>query len=246
LVILSNLSGTPVPQIVAFNVYDRLLGLDFVPWNKRIKEEVEKAKKEAEKAKKESDRDRKLNTKPSHSIEDYAGDYSHPGYGIVKIEMEGGQPKAIFNSIEYPMNHYHYDIFEAKNEFLDVSTKISFFTDEKGNIGSLSVQLEPNVDPIVFNRMPEKKMMEKDFLEKFTGEYNLMDKTLTVFLKGEDTLFLSIPGQPEYELVPYKGTEFNLKNFSGYSVEFIMDESGNVVEVKIKQPEGVFTAKKKE
>jgi hypothetical protein len=66
-----------------------------------------------------------------------------------------------------------------------------------------------------------------------------------VSLKGEKTLYLSVPGQPEYELVPYKGTEFNLKNLTGFSIEFITDESGAVKEAKITQPNGVFTAKKK-
>ena len=244
LVLLTNLGGNPIPQIVAFNAYDRLLGLDQVQWNKRVKEQQEKAKKEAEKAKKESDKDRKLNTNSSHPIEDYAGDYSHPGYGVITIEMKGGRLKAIFNSIEYPMKHYHYDIYEAKNEFLDVSTKISFFTDEKGNIGSLSVQLEQNVEPIIFTRMPEKKMMERSFLEKFIGEYMYEDVKSLVYLKGENKLYVHVPGQPEYELVPYKGTEFNFKDLPGYSIEFILDESGAVIEAKVKQPEGVFTAKK--
>lgn len=245
LVILTNRGDNPVPSIIAYNAYDRLLGLDQIPWNKRIREEADKARKEAEEAKKEKEKDRKLDTKTSHPPEDYAGDYSHPGYGIFTVTMEDDHLKAVFNSIEFLMKHYHYDIFEAKNEFYDMTHKISFFTDDKGNIGSFSVQLEPAVEAIVFSRMPEKKMTERSFLEKFVGEYTLGEMKATVFLKGENTLALYIPGQPEYELVPYKETEFNFKNLPGYSIEFIMDESGNVIEAKVKQPEGVFTAKKK-
>jgi len=245
IVILTNRSGTPLPSIVANNVYDRLIGLNQIDWNKRIREEVEKAKEEAEKAKKEKDKDRKLNTKPSHSLEDYAGDYEHPGYGVLSVNKEGDQLKAEYNSIPFTLTHYHYDIFEFHNEFLDITTKVSFFTDLKGNIGSLAVQLEPAVKEIVFTRMPEKAMMEKSFLEKFEGEYVLGEVTVTVSLKGEKTLFLSVPGQPEYELIPYKGTEFNLKNLVGFSIEFVMDKSGVVTEAKVTQPNGVFTARKK-
>ena len=245
IVILTNRSGTPLPSIVANNVYDRLIGLNQIDWNKRIREEVEKAKEEAEKAKKEKDKDRKLNTNPSHSLEDYAGDYDHPGYGVLSVNKEGDQLKAEYNSIPFTLTHYHYDIFEFHNEFLDITTKVSFFTDLKGNIGSLAVQLEPAVKEIVFTRMPEKAMMEKSFLEKFEGEYVLGEVTVTVSLKGEKTLFLSVPGQPEYELIPYKGTEFNLKNLVGFSIEFVMDKSGVVTEAKITQPNGVFTARKK-
>ena len=244
LVILTNLNGNPAPSIVAYNVYDRLLGLDHVPWNKRMKEELEKAKKEGEKAKKEKDEDRKPNTQPSHPLDDYAGDYKHPGYGVMTIQKDGEQLKVVYNSTEFPMRHYHYDIFEVENEMWDATYKISFLTDIKGNIGSLSAQLEPAVEPIVFTRMPEKEMMERSFLEQFIGEYELVNVTVSVFLKGE-TLALSVPGQPEYELVPYQGTEFNIKNLKGYSVEFVLDEKGLVIESKFKQPNGVFTAKKK-
>jgi len=245
IVILTNRSGTPLPSIVANNVYDRLIGFNQIDWNKRIREEVEKAKEEAEKAKKEKDKDRKLNTNPSHSLEDYAGDYDHPGYGVLSVKKEGDQLKAEYNSIPFTLTHYHYDIFEFHNEFLDITTKVSFFTDLKGNIGSLAVQLEQAVKEIVFTRMPEKAMMEKSFLEKFEGEYVLGEVTVTVSLKGEKTLFLSVPGQPEYELIPYKGTEFNLKNLVGFSIEFVMDKSGVATEAKVTQPNGVFTARKK-
>ncbi len=245
MVIFTNMSGTPLPVIVAYNAYDRLLGLDQIPWNKRIKDQRDKAKEEAEKAKKEKDKDRKLNTKPSHPLGDYTGDYEHPGYGVVAIQKEGDRLKGVFNSISFDVKHYHYDIFEMSNEFLDMTQKISFFTDNKGNISSLSVQLEDSVDAIVFTKMPEKKMKERSFLEKFVGEYLLGEMTVTVSLRGDNKLVLFVPGQPKYELVPYKGTEFNLKNLTGYSVEFIVNKAGKVTEAKVTQPNGVFTAKKK-
>ena len=245
LVILTNHGGTPVPSIVAYNAIDRLLGLDQVDWNKRIKEQMDKAKAESEKDKKEKDKDRKLNTKPSHPIEDYTGDFEHPGYGVVSIQKEGEQLKGVFNSIEFTMKHYHYDVFEFHNDLLDTPMKVSYFSDVKGNIHSLAIKLEQAVEEIVFTRMPPQKMKEKSFLEKFVGEYELEGMTVTIRLKGKDTLFLSVPGQPEYELVPYKGTEFTLKKLTGFSIEFIMDESGVVKEAKVVQPNGVFAAKKK-
>jgi CubicO group peptidase (beta-lactamase class C family) len=245
MVIFTNMSGTPLPSIVAYNALDRLLELDQIPWNKRIKDQRDKANEEAEKAKKEKDKDRKLNTKPSHPLGDYAGDYEHPGYGVLAIKKEGDRLKGAFNSISFEVKHYHYDIFEMSNEFLDMTEKVSFFTDNKGNISSLSVQLEDSVEAIVFTKMPEKKMKERSFLEKFVGEYLLGELTVTISLRGDNKLVLFVPGQPKYELVPYKGTEFNLKNLAGYSVEFIVDKAGKVTEAKVTQPNGVFTAKKK-
>jgi len=80
---------------------------------------------------------------------------------------------------------------------------------------------------------------------KYECEVSLQGITLTVSLKGENTLVASIPGQGEIELVPYKGTEFNMKNLAGFSIEFIVDESGTMTEAKVTQPNGVFTAEKK-
>jgi len=115
----------------------------------------------------------------------------------------------------------------------------------KGNIHQAAIEMEPAVEAILFTKMPEKEMREKSFLEKFVGVYELAKVQANVFIKGEDTLALFAPGQPEYELIPYRGTEFNIKNLKGYSVEFVMDEKGMVIEAKFKQPNGIFTAKKK-
>lgn len=245
MVILTNMNGSPLPSIVAYNVADRLLGFDQVDWNGRIREEVEEGKKEAEQAKKDKDKDRKPNTKPSHPLEDYVGDYEHPGYGVFSVQKKGDDLQAVYNSIPYTVTHYHYDVFDLIYEKFDMTFKVSFLTDLKGNIESLSIQLEPAVGPAVFTRLPEKAMMERGFLEKFVGEYALGEATATVYVKGENTLFLSVPGQPEYELVPYRGTTFNFKILAGYSIEFIMNESGEVIEAKVTQPNGVFTATKK-
>ena len=235
-VILSNSGSTPLPSIVLYNIIDRLLGLSPVDWNKRIKDQMGKAKAEAEKAKKEPDKDRKTDTQPSHPLADYAGEYEHPGYGRLAVVVENGGLKMKFNSRDTALSHYHYDIFEAYDEASDQKTKVSFFNDLKGNIGSLSVQLEPAVKDIVFVRAPERAMLERSFLEKFVGQYEYQSLVVTIAIKGERTLTATIPGQPEYELVPYKGTEFNLKGLQGFSVEFNLDDTGRSVEAKFKQP----------
>ena len=246
-VILSNLNGNGVPSIVLYNIIDRLLGLDQIDWNKRVRDQISKAKAEAEKQNKEEDKERKLNTKPSHPLEDYAGDYENPAYGTISVVKDGDAIKMKTSIFESPLAHYHYDIFQLNTEVLgqEVKQKVAFATDLKGNISSLSVQLEASVKDIVFIRAVEKKMTERSFLEKFVGEFELSGVTMKVTLKNDKTLALSVPGQPEYELVPYRGTEFNLKGMQGFSVEFRSDAAGAVTEAVFHQPNGTFTAKKK-
>ena len=246
MVILTNLNGTMCPDIVALNAYDRLLGLDQVPWSQRFKEMIDKMKADAEKAKKESDKDRKLNTKPSHPFEDYVGEYSHPAYGTISIQKDGESLKAVYNAMNFSMSHYHYDVFEMKDEQTgERELKAAFQLDLKGNVSTVAAPLEGSVKDIVFARMPEKKMMERGFLEKFLGQYEFQGMTVTIVLKGEKTLVATAPGQPDAELIPYQGTEFNLKNVPGATIEFVIDASGVVQEAKIKQAGTVLTWKKK-
>jgi len=244
-VILSNSGSTPLPSIVLYNIIDRVLGLSPIDWSKRIKDQMDKARAEAEKTKKEPDKDRKPDTKPSHSLQDYAGEYENPGYGTISIAKDGDQLKAKYNSFEFALTHYHYDTFELFNELYDQKQKLSFQTDPKGNIASLSIQLELTVKDIVFARAPEKAMLDKSFLEKFVGQYEYQGMVVTIAFRGEKTLTATVPGQPEYELVPYKGTEFNLKGLRDFSVEFKLDDTGKSVEATFKQPGATTVLKRK-
>lgn len=244
IVVLTNRGGTPLPSIVAYNAYDRLLGLSQVPWNQRSKEDAAKAKEAEEKSRKEADAARKAGTKPSHSLQDYAGRFEHPGYGVVTIETESEQLKAKYNSFTSPLKHYHYDVFEASDEILE-RQKFTFETNLKGDIDRLRVPLQSGVSDIVFTRMPEAKPLDKAVLSKFAGQYELSGIIITVSIRGENTLMLDVPGQPVYEMVYMKGTEFNFKGLKGYSLEFKKDASDAVESVIITQPNGTFTAKRR-
>ncbi len=164
IVMLTNLSPHPLTRIIPFNIYDRLLGLDQIPWIERVHEQEKKAEEEAEKAQKKKDEDRVLNTTPSHPPEALVGEYENPGYGVFSVVKDGDGLKAKYNSFEFPLNHYHYNIFEFEYEMFDMTMKVSFHVDKKGNIGTLAVQMEPTVDDIVFHRIPEKDSKEPDSL----------------------------------------------------------------------------------
>ena len=247
LVILSNLNANQAPPIVAYNILDRLLGLDPVDWNKRTRDAVSAAKAQAEKAQKEEDKDRKPDTRPSHPLADYVGDYENPGYGTVSVLKDGDGLKMKTFLADGSLSHYHYDVFELNALFGgdELKVKVAFAFDPKGNITGLSIPLEPSVKDIVFARAADKGMMEKGFLEKLVGTYVLAQTEIKITLRDEKTLMAAVPGQPDYELVPFKGTEFNLKGMAGFSIEFKLDASGAATEAVIRQPNGTATAKRK-
>ena len=68
--------------------------------------------------------------------------------------------------------------------------------------------------------------------------------TVTVALAG-DSLRLTVPGQPPYELVPAHGLTFDVKGMADFSVEFKKGDTGKVAEAVFHQPNGVSTATRK-
>lgn len=247
MIILSNRDGNPVPTLVAYNVYDRLLGLDPVPWHDRFQERQQKQEQAEEEAKKKGYTPRKQGTQPSHPLADYVGKYEHPGYGIVRIQLKDDRLTLTLNQMTSPLRHFHYDIFEVPEDPLDPfeNMKLMFQMSLQGDIAQLALPLEPNVDPIVFTRQPEEQMRERSFLEPLTGEYELGGVTVTVILQGDDTLILTVLGQRPHELVPTRGLSFDIKSLTGFSVEFKKDAAGAVMELVFYQPNGTFVAKRK-
>ena len=159
-VVLSNKNGSFVPEIIALNVADRLLGLDQVPWSGRYMEMRDKSRAQAEKRKAEGDKDRKMGTRPSHPLEDYAGVYVHPAYGPLTVLKDGDGLRMTRNGMTFTTTHYHYDVFDISTEAIGMTLafKASFALDPKGNIASVSIPfgLTPEVKDIVFVREPEK------------------------------------------------------------------------------------------
>lgn len=159
IVVLTNMDQNPVINTVTYYVCDRLLGLDQAPWNERMQQKYAQAKEATAKAKEQIASDRKTLTQLSHPLEDYTGYFEHPAYGILSVEIHDihdNRLTATHNSNIYKLEHYHFDIF-VEYELFEQPKLISFLTDTKGNISSLSVPLEPTVKDILFTRMPESR-----------------------------------------------------------------------------------------
>ena len=160
LVVLNNLESGPINYTLAYNIYDRLLGLKPVDWNARTRSDLAKGREAAEKARKEREKERKPGAAPTHPLKEYIGDFDHPAYGRFAIRMEGDRLLADFHGLTYAMSHFHYDTFELKNPLARIEAPMMFLMDAKGDIGSLAIKLEPTVKDIVFSRIvakPEEK-----------------------------------------------------------------------------------------
>lgn len=243
-VALVNLNGVPVPEILAYRVFDRLLGLPLIDWHGRWRDDRAAAVAAGEQGKAKSASDRVPGTAPSHPLADYAGEFAHPGYGTITIGREGDGLTLRFNAFAGPLRHHHYDSFEYTDEQDDETHRFTFAADPSGEIAAVSAPLEPAVADIVFRRRAPAAMRDPAFLAPFLGGYDLMGLSATVAWAGAGALRLSIPGQPDAELEPRRGTEFRVKGRSGFAVEFQRDASGAVVAALVSQPNALVTAPK--
>ncbi len=157
LVILSNRLGHPAAEIVAYNVFDRLLGLEPVGWNQRFKDEEAKQKKAEEEQAKKASSTSKLGTHPAHDLKEYAGKYENPGYGTVTVTFAGDKLTLALNNISAPLAHYHYEVFTTPEDSETVpQIKVQFNTNMDGEVDGVAIPLQPGVNDIVFKRVTEQ------------------------------------------------------------------------------------------
>lgn len=155
IVVLSNLSGAIALPILG-NVLDRLLGLEPLDWNKIWLEFRDEQLKQADASEEKTKESQIPDTKPSHPLEDYTGEFEHPGYGTLKVDQRDTQLCATYNTLEFVLTHHHYDMFLAKADVFPVSVPATFAIGADGSICSISVPLafHPTVKSIEFVRKP--------------------------------------------------------------------------------------------
>jgi CubicO group peptidase (beta-lactamase class C family) len=242
IVALSNANGTGLPGVMRNHIADKLMDLPAKDWNGEALGRRELGRKAAKDAETKKTATRRSGTRPSHAIADYAGEYEHPGYGILRIEtIAGDKLQATFNRIVTPLEHWHYDVFngvEVEKDPTFTDMKYHFRGDLSGNVAAVEASFEPRVAPIVFNKRPDAKWTDPQNLTQFLGDYTLGAQTISISLRGTK-LVMAIANQPPYELLPDIDGWFNLKGLTGFRARLI----GEVIELS--QPNGLFTAVRK-
>ena len=231
-------------------IADRMLKLSYRNWNKMQLDAMIKARDAAKAIKKNDSIGHKFNTKPSQELKNYTGTYKSPGYGSIEISMKDGGLVSKFNAIDIRLDHFHYDQFNAVilDPALEGSEPIrfTFHIDVSGDITKLTVPFEGGVKDIEFIKETKAIAVKKSDLEKYVGEYELQPGAIAKFyIKGENTLYTFIEGQPEFELVATDKNKFDLKIIKGYSVTFEENDKGEIVAASFVQPNGTFKGKRK-
>ncbi len=150
LVVLIN-TDSPAIGILANGIADLVLGLEPLDWSRRF-ERILKAGEESEKR-----APRIEGTKPAHRLEEYAGEYVHPAYGRLKVEIRSGRLIVETHGLSSPLEHWHLETFRITESDLRGQNLI-FRSDERGRVIEVAAKFEPAVKEIVFERTdPPKK-----------------------------------------------------------------------------------------
>jgi CubicO group peptidase (beta-lactamase class C family) len=229
--------SAPLYNIVSYNVYERLLGMDQTPWSQRWLERRLAGKKAGTEARAKAGGDRVPNTKPSHALADYAGDYENQAYGLLKIGVKSDALQFGFHEFQYPLSHFHYDRFDTPDDEQYGRFSLNFRTNPQGDIDSAVISLDQA--EVVFTRKPDA--LDPALLEKLAGMYMTPTKyKFQVLYQPGSGLSLSFPGGPPLKLIPIKGLKFRTPQFADNIYEFVM-ENGKVTALKERDPSGEYT-----
>jgi CubicO group peptidase (beta-lactamase class C family) len=249
IVVLVNQNGSAVPSIVRNTIIDRMLGLKYFDWNADVTQATAKAKAKLKEAEKAASGNQVKGTHPSHDLKAYEGIYSNEGYGKFEVIARGDSLFVQLKKQRWWLQHFHYDLFRPFDitDGIDTSDqspiRFRFVTGLNGEVESAALfQFEPALqEPILFKRSLAVKEISKEGLKKYEAVFILAGTEIKTYLKDK-TLFVLVPGQPEYELAPVGQDRFDFKMVPGYSVVFQLDEKGSPSALTFQQPNGNFKA----
>jgi CubicO group peptidase (beta-lactamase class C family) len=252
MVILTNANGSPAPTLVLYRALDGLLGAPPRDWLAEQKKFYDKARALAKEADQKRIAARVPNTKPSLALENYAGEYADSLYGDVIFKMNDGKLTMNYGrGIEAPLEHWHYDTFEATSSAVLVGKMMTTFTlGADGKVKSVDVA---NIG--TFERRPEKADTSKkvvlagEAVSRLTGSYVSQVPALTIEVTSVDGgLRLSVPGQPTFTLLADSPTRFRMTGPPGMPAGFFAEfqiENGVAKSLTLIQPQGNLTFQRK-
>ncbi len=251
IVVLTNKNGTPLPEMTVRHLADRLFELKSRDWYAEAIGQRRAALQQARESAQRARAERVANTKPAHALADYAGEYEHAGYGTLSIAVqrnkEGGRLSLRLNNIETPLEHWHYEVFNGGENPVDGTFrdfKIQFVTGLDGQLSGVRATMDPNVESETFQRAADRQLRDPVYIARFVGNYQRTVGAPVNVQQKNDKLLFTVPGQPLYELIPQRNNTFELKGMRGFSLRFNLDATGKVIEAAIKQPNGIFVARR--
>ncbi|MGQ0539305.1 MAG: serine hydrolase [Gemmatimonadaceae bacterium] len=241
-VVLTNLSGALVADVLAYRVFDHFLGTPLGDHSGEALKFIQGAEKQAREAVANVEKARKAGTKPSLAMSEYAGTYSDSMYGELKISHANDALQVQYGpAFDGTLEHWHFDAFRAvwKDRGLGKSMT-NFALDGSGKPSKIDIE-----GLAEFKRVPEKAdttarvALTSSDLPKYAGKLKSKDFPLEFEVQLVDGLLkLTVPGQPVYTLVAETLTRLKLTGANvpaGFFLDYEFD-GAKIKQVTLVQP----------
>jgi CubicO group peptidase (beta-lactamase class C family) len=243
IVALTNANGSPLATIATLRAIDAFLAAPPRDWSAeylKVRTRQMAANKETETRRLAQ---RMSGTKPSLSLEKYAGVYADSMYGEAKVIAENGRLRATYGTMfDGELEHWHYDTFRATWKARNMGrTFLTFALDSDGKVRGVEFE-----GMTTFGRKPDapdttrRVVLAASDAAKLTGTFVSQTPALTIEVAYVDgTLKLTVPGQPVYTLLADSPTRFRLTGPPGMPAGFFAEYEviGGVVRgLKLHQP----------
>lgn len=154
IVALSNATSNFAVNALGHYAADEALGVADIPdWSARFNEVFTNLMNGAMAGMQARAEAKVPDTQPTRPLADYAGKYSHPGFGTMEFVMTEQGLSGIWNGLPAMLMHYNYDAFDLMLPVLGATVPAEFVL-EDGEIKGLSVVMEgtPGIAPEFFAR----------------------------------------------------------------------------------------------
>jgi hypothetical protein len=175
-------------------------------------------------------------TAPSHPLDDYAGEFEHPAYGVVTVARGDKGLAFEFHGIKMPLGHFHYDRFDTPDDEEDGKFSLNFRTSPMGEVDSAEISLDEAA--VTFTRRVPAALKADATLQQYAGTYQSPSggKIEVAFQPGKG---LSIRGAGGVDLQPWRPHQFRVKEFPDVVVSFTV-EGGKVLAMRRRDPSGEY------
>lgn len=152
MVIICNVMSSRLPRVIANVATDRFLELsnkDWAAgiWTKKLDDDDHSRINE------ENQINTSVKKNHSHLLDQYQGDYFHPGYGTLHCFKNDDKLQIKFNSLDLTLTHTNLDVFEGiDNRNETASFRVQFVNDFEGRIKGLNIPLQSGIEPLHFHK----------------------------------------------------------------------------------------------
>lgn len=245
-VALTNISSLPLRDVLLYEGLDRALNLPARDWNSRFHQMYDPLIAGQAQAKQTAAVEKVENAPPTHSPEQYVGEYEADGYPDFAVRQAGdGFQARTVGSLDWSeLRHYHYNVFEWHLADFDAWVKVRFLVNDNGEIETVSIPIEPAVENVAFTR--KEPQLTEELLAALAGEYDLPVAGLTVVVAArEGKIYATQTGGVPRELKVYKLSD-DLIGFKLERARFdFVREKGTVTRLILKEPFTTLEAPRK-